>query len=448
VTFAISVPQAIARIQAREPTIRAFVSTRLPEAARDHDARAREPSRSPLHGVPFSLKDEWETLCLPTTGGSWRHRDRRSPADSSVMRVFDDAGAILVGKSNLSDLGLAPEASSWVGGVTRNPVDTSRTAGGSSGGAAAAVADGMVGFDWGTDIGGSIRLPAANCGVTGLRLSSETWPVTGLFPMAPPALTFMLAQGPITRTLAEMRAVLDVAAPRLRTGSERGPFAPRNVALYTLERGGLWRDFAADVGPACAGAGLGVRQAADAGLPPPSRARWINAAVWCSHFDDIRSVEPELSLGAGLGAALSAVVLRGRLGDKRIHPVTAELLLQIAFGRAFVFRDKTRALADASDYRSAFQRLWDAGTVVAMPVCAWPAARPGRSNHNPRMLECTFPGNLVDATALALPWGRFADGLPRALQLLGPPGSERALIDLGDRLLASAPARQFAAATN
>lgn len=432
--FSITVPQAIARIQAREPLIRAFVSTRLADAARDHEARAREPSRSALHGVPFSLKDEWETLCLPTTGGSWRHRERRSPLDSRVMRAFHDAGAILVGKSNLSDLGLAPEASSWVGGVTRNPVDPTRSAGGSSGGAAAAVADGMVGFDWGTDIGGSIRLPAANCGVTGLRLSSETWPVTELFPMAPPALTFMLAQGPITRTLAEMTAVLDVAAPRLRTGPDRGAFAPRQVALYTLDRGGLWRDFAADVGPVFVRAGLECRPAD--GLPPPSRARWINAAVWCSHFDDIRAIEPGLTLASGLGAVLSAIFLRGRLGDRRLHPITAELLLQIAIGRAFVFRDKARALADARAYRAAFERLWDAGTVVAMPVCAWPAARPGRANHNPRMLECTFPGNLVDATALALPWGRFADGLPRALQLLGPPGSERALIRLGERLQA------------
>jgi Asp-tRNA(Asn)/Glu-tRNA(Gln) amidotransferase A subunit family amidase len=182
--FDLDVPRSGERIRAREGALHAFVSTRLDEALAEHAAN-RLPE-GPLRGVPYSLKDEWETLCLPTTGGSWRHRERRSPADSPVFTAFRDAGAVLMGKTNLSDMGLAPEASSYVGGSTRNPFDPARTAGGSSGGAAAAVSAGLTAFDWGTDIGGSIRLPAAFCGVYGLKLSQECWPCEGLFPRRRP----------------------------------------------------------------------------------------------------------------------------------------------------------------------------------------------------------------------------------------------------------------------
>src|SRR4051812_49863760 len=116
-----TVAECTARIRDRDGTLHAFASTRLDDAAREARELAGQAPRSKLHGVPYSLKDEWETLCLPTTGGSWRHRDRQSPADSSVYEAFAAAGAVLVGKTNLSDMGLAPEASSWVGGATANP---------------------------------------------------------------------------------------------------------------------------------------------------------------------------------------------------------------------------------------------------------------------------------------------------------------------------------------
>ena len=430
--FPLTVPDAIARIQAREPQVRAFVHTRLPEARAEHAARAGLPASTTVHAVPFSLKDEWETLCLPTTAGSWRHRDRRSTVDSQVMRVFDEAGAILVGKSHLSDYGLVPESASWVGGPSRNPVDPTRTAGGSSGGAAAAIADGMVGFDWGSDIGGSIRIPAGYCGIYGLRLSSETWPVTELFPTPPPALRWLLAQGPMARRLPQISALLDVAAPRLRTGPDRGPWTPREAVLYTVREGGQWPGFAAELAEPLRRA-LG-RVSGSEELPSAGKARWIYNSVWCSHFDELLAVEPELGLWRGLGAVLSAVVLRGALGDKRFHPATAEILLQVALGRLIMFRDKRAALAQARGYRDAFERIWARGGVVVMPVSVWSAPRLGTSNRNPRILECTMPGNLVDATGLAIPWDRFPDGLPRGVQLLGPPGSERALIELAGRL--------------
>ena len=124
------------------------------------------------------------------------------------------------------------------------------------------------------------------------------------------------------------------------------------------------------------------------------------------------------------------MLFRGRFGDRRFHPATAEVLLQVAVGRALVFRDKRPVLRKVRDYRDEFERIWARGGVVCMPTCLWSAARVGTSNRNPRILECTMPGNLTDATAMSIPWGTFADGLPRGMQLIGPPGSERALLQL------------------
>jgi amidase len=422
----------VTRIRARDPVLHAFVTTRLDEALVEAKARAQEPARSPLHGVPYSLKDYWDTAGLRTTGGSYRHRDRVPQASSPVHEVFQAAGAVLLGKTNLSDLALAPESASYVGGVCRNPHDLARSAGGSSGGAACAVADGMSAFDWGSDIGGSIRMPAAFCGILGLRLSSATWPLHGEFPSPPPSLLSMNGQGPIARTFDQLRALLAVAAPRLRTGQSR-PFRLRGAFVYAPPPGreGAFTGFATEVGRALEGAVPEVRR--DHGLVPLHEARNLASALWGSHFEDLLDCDT-LRLGEGLGAVASALAFRGRFGDRRFHPRTAEVLLLIALGRLVLFRDRGRAVAGADAYRAAVSALWDQGYLLVAPTCLYPATRHGRSFFNWDLVSGAMPGNLADATALALPFGRFPDGLPRSIQVMGPPGSEDVVIDTGERI--------------
>ncbi len=431
--FTLTVPQAVARIREREPVLHAFVTTRLDEALVDHQLRASEPRRSALHGVPFGLKDEWETLCLPTTGGSWRHRARRSDRDSQVLEAFRDAGAVLLGKTNLSDLGLAPEASSWVGGSARNPHALGRTAGGSSGGAAAAVADRLVAFDWGTDIGGSIRLPAAFCGVFGMRLSAETWPIDGLFPKVPRALAWMCGQGPLTTTTDQMRAVLAIAQPRLRRGAARR-FTLRGAMIYPPKPPGLWADFAAEVEPHLRAAVPEISR--EHGLPDNHHMRNVFNSIWASHLEDLFEADPSITLGMAVTGIFSALLFRGLLGDRRFHPTTAALLLLIALGRYTLYRNRAHALSRAQAIRDQFGEIWERGWIVAAPVCTYPPPRIGWSNWNTMLLGCTVPGNLADATALAIPFGRL-NGLPRAVQLMGPPGSEELLLEVADRFVSS-----------
>jgi len=359
-----------------------------------------------------------------------RYRDRVPLESSAVHRAFDDAGGVLIGKSNLSDLGISPEASSYLGGPTRNPHDLRRTAGGSSGGAAAAVADGMVCFDWGSDIGGSIRMPAAFCGIYGLKLSSETWPISGFFPKVPPTLEWMCGQGPLTRTLGQMRAVLDAAAPTIRTGPER-PFSLKGACIWAPDARGAWPDFPGDLVPRLQKAIGPIEQ--DPGLPSTTRVRNIYNAMWASHLEDLMGSD-NLGFWDGLGAIVSSVIFRGSLGDRRIHPSTAEILGLVALGRYTLYRDPRKAEANAQAIRAQITALWDRGLLLVMPVCVYPPPKLGRTNYNGQLLACAVPGNLADATGLSIPFGHFPGGLPRSIQLLGPPGSERLLIDVAERL--------------
>jgi Asp-tRNA(Asn)/Glu-tRNA(Gln) amidotransferase A subunit family amidase len=425
----LTVATAVARIRERDASIRAFMSTRCDAAARE--AAESAAATGPLAGVPYSLKDEWDTAGIPTTGGSYRHRDRVPNKDCALYEVLRSAGAVLVGKSNLSDMGLAPEANNYLVGGTRNPYDLTRTAGGSSGGAAAAVADGMAAFDWGTDIGGSIRMPAGFCGVFGLRLSSATWPIRDLFPSLPEPLAWMCGQGPITRSLAQMTELLDVTAPRLRTGP-RQAFQPSKALIYAPSHLGLWPTFTQDVTPHAAAVFGGVEDAA-AHLPSTAKLARVYASLWSSHLEQLTAADETLTLAEGLAATFSALLLRGRFGDRRFHPDMAKLLGLMAIGRVTFYRDTQRALRNAAAIRERMIAAWERGYVVVAPVCMYPAPRLGKSTNNMHLLDCTISGNIADATSLAIPFGRFADGLPRAIQLMGPPGSEKVLLNLAER---------------
>jgi amidase len=436
--FELDTPTAVGRIRESAEASGAYVTTCCDEALELADALATQEPRSALHGVPYGLKDEWDTVGIRTTAGSWRHRERIPETDHPVYEVFRDAGAVLVGKTNLSDMGLAPESTNYIAGPARNPFDRTRTAGGSSGGAALAVAEGMQGFDWGTDIGGSIRLPATYCGVLGMRLSDETWPIPYLFPGIPAELQWMCGQGPLTVTVAQMRDVLGVAAAKLRA-KEPTPFEVKRVALYLPQNKGRWPTFVDDVSsPLGTAAGAAVDLISDE-LPRTGRVQAIYNATWASHHATLLDVDPTIGFGEGIRAVLRSVFFHGFFGDKRFHPTTAEILLLIHIGGHTIYRNRAKAIARAYEVRDAIRALWDKGTLLVMPVCAYPPPKLGRTK--PHHIESTVPGNIGDATGLAIPWGAFDGGLPRSLQLLGPPGSEDTLLDIAERLIPLAPAR-------
>ena len=179
-------------------------------ADRDHEARAELP----LDGVPVSIKDHFDVEGMLHTEGVRWFADRRSPGNSASVQRLLDAGAFVVGKCNQPDFQIRWNTVNDLYGATRNPRDTSLTAGGSSGGDAAAVASGMAALGLGADYGGSIRVPASFCGVFGLRPSAGRVPeVQALDPeKGGMTLDLMNSPGPIARTLDDLWAAFIVLA--------------------------------------------------------------------------------------------------------------------------------------------------------------------------------------------------------------------------------------------
>jgi amidase len=216
----------LAWIEAANPGLGAVVALRaeeaLAEAAAADQATARGGVLGPLHGVPMTVKDAFDVAGLPTTWGNPAFAGHLAGSDATVVRRLRRAGAIVVGKTNVAYmLGDFGQTANPLHGVTANPWDRARTPGGSSGGAAAAVAAGMSFLEYGSDLVGSIRLPASYCGVYGLRPSVASVPLTGFQPPGPPAapsdMTYLSAVGPLGRSASDLRTALQVTA---------GPEAP------------------------------------------------------------------------------------------------------------------------------------------------------------------------------------------------------------------------------
>ncbi|MBO2452061.1 hypothetical protein J4573_33585 [Actinomadura barringtoniae] len=212
--------RVLERIEAANPDVNAIVEVRpgaRADAAAADEAVARGETLGPLHGVPITVKEAIHVAGLRSTWGDPAARDFVAPADATVVRRLREAGAIIVGTSNvafmLADFG---RTANELYGATANPRDPGLTPGGSSGGAAAALAAEMTFLDYGSDLTGSIRIPAAFCGVYGLKPTSGIVPLTGFAPPGPPPppseMTYLSALGPLARSAADLRTALKVTA--------------------------------------------------------------------------------------------------------------------------------------------------------------------------------------------------------------------------------------------
>jgi amidase len=216
----------LAHIEAVNPTLNAVVDLRPEAALRDAGAADQAPPRGPFHGVPMTIKDSFNVAGLRTTWGNPAFKDFIADTDATVVQRLVRAGAIIIGKTNvpfmLGDFG---QTANDVYGATNNPWDISRSPGGSTGGGAAALAAGMTFLEYGSDLVGSIRIPASFCGVYGLRPSVEIVPLTGFAPpgtpSAPSDMMYLSSAGPLARSARDLRAALQATA---------GPEAPATNA--------------------------------------------------------------------------------------------------------------------------------------------------------------------------------------------------------------------------
>ncbi|HYZ46711.1 MAG TPA: amidase family protein, partial [Actinomycetota bacterium] len=211
----------LTRIDSVNPELNAVVElgreAALQEAAAADEATARGDDVGPLHGVPMTIKDSFNVAGLHTTWGNPAFKEFVADRDATVARRLKRAGAIIVGKTNVAFmLGDFGQTANELYGVTNNPWDTTRTPGGSTGGSAAALSAGMSFLEYGSDLAGSIRIPASLCGVYGLKPSVGIVPLSGFQPPGPPPppseMTYMSAVGPLGRSPRDLRTALSVTA--------------------------------------------------------------------------------------------------------------------------------------------------------------------------------------------------------------------------------------------
>ncbi len=245
---------------------RRFDDQALETARLSDQARARGEALGPLHGVPITIKENVDIAGTPSTMGLRSRQNEPAKSDSVTVQAVREAGAIILGKTNVPQLLLAQEAENSVWGITHNPWDLSRSPGGSSGGEAAALASGQTPLGIGTDIGGSIRIPAHFCGIAGLKPTVDRWSNRGSVGAIPGQELVRAQIGPMARTaqdLALLATALDPLAMSRRDPAVP-PFAaprPEDVDLKGLRVGVCTDDGYLAPGPAIARA---VRRAAEA----------------------------------------------------------------------------------------------------------------------------------------------------------------------------------------
>jgi aspartyl-tRNA(Asn)/glutamyl-tRNA(Gln) amidotransferase subunit A len=410
------------RIAAHDAALNAMATVTadaaLAAAERAADELRRGIDRGPLQGVPVAVKDLVDVAGVPTGFGSAPEFRTRPTRHAPLVDRLERAGAVLVGKTHL--LEFAYGAVHPLVGQTNNPHDPARTAGGSSGGSAAAVAAGMAVAAIGTDTGGSIRVPAAYCGIVGHKPTYGLVPLEGVYP-----LSWTLDHaGPMARTSACALALLDVLA------GATGPSAPLPVAG---RRFGILR---AHVDDPCIRPD--VRAAFEA-----TCARLADAGA---SFVDVHL--PELD---GMAETLLAILLpeaarihRGALAEHagayapqtRAQLEAGPTVTAMAYLAAL---DHRRRLTEATE-----EALHGLDALVA-PSVAWvaPAEDPAVDGHEGYAeMHCTGPANLTGLPSLSIYGGPGEHGLPTGFMLTGPRGGDRRLLRVAmgiEALLPAAP---------
>ena len=404
----------LARVAALEPELNTLIAEN--PRALDEAARARS---GPLAGVPITVKDLILTRGIRTTAGSRTFGDGLpGTSDAPVIRRLKRAGAVILGKNNLHELAMGVTTVNEHFGPTRNPWDRNRVSGGSSGGSAAAVAAGLGAASIGTDTRGSIRIPAACCGVTGFKPTFGLVETTGVVPLAP-TLDHV---GPIARSVEDTAVLLGVMAgwprraarwlqavegqPGLRLGICEWFFTELDPAVEMVVR---------DATAVFGGAGFPLQPVDIDGLPEAHRASGVltSAEALAFHADRL-AAEPE-----GFGPLIRQRLEHGR-GLTAVDYVRAS---------------QARALVQAG-FVEAFRRV-DVLLAPVLPALPPPIGRTevqidGRSA--PVLDAFTrrnSAANMGGLPACSIPCGFTPDGLPVGLQLIAAPNRDDAVLALG-----------------
>ncbi|MBW8025214.1 amidase [Clavibacter michiganensis subsp. michiganensis] len=429
------------RIERLDPDLGAFTTVTADLALERARFVEREvPRTAPLWGLPFGDKDLSERQGVRTTFGSRLFRDHVSDRTDAIPQALDDAGGISLGKTSAPEFGLPSYTESLVAPPARTPWDTTRGAGGSSGGAAVAVAAGLLPFAPGSDGGGSVRIPAAATGLVGLK------PSRGLVPAGSgqESLAGLVVPGPLARSVADAAMLLDAMIGRVNGRiphpfTLRAPEDPDGDLLGAAVRGEgrfqigvmtttpwddayeIVRDPSADDALA-----LAVRELATMGhgledlalRPDPTYAPAFRT-IWQAGAAGIPAEGEQLDL---------------------LEPLTRWLVER---GRELSARDLARALAQLAAYERSVIAQFAHVDAVLTPALAqeprpvgWYDAEDGERNFAQQVAYTPYTSfaNVTGLPAITLPVHLTDDGLPMGVQLIGRPGGEATLLAIGRQL--------------
>jgi amidase len=397
----------------------------LRQAAQAEVTLMRRHKVGPLHGVPLTVKDTIETAGLRTTSGSALRADFVPEKDAPAVARLKAAGAIILGKTNTAEMAMDYTSDNPVFGRTNNPHDAKRTPGGSSGGEAAAIAADISPGGIGSDLAGSIRIPAHFCGIAGLKPGTGRVPGAGQFPPSVGPYSLGSAIGPMARSIADLDLLFAVLAgnatsewPAATLEDRRAALSGQRVAWYT-------DDGIVPVTPETRVAvEFAARALADAGLvveeqrPPGVEA---SLDLWLKLFSRASVVQLR-SVYAGQEEKAGAFVSwRLATADDTPPPTLDDYI------NGWIERDRVR---------NRLIEWMDAIPLIVAPVGAVPAFEhdahkvtvAGKSFGTFRAFSYSQAFNVFDLPSVSVPAGRSAEGLPIGVQIVGRPGAEETVL--------------------
>jgi aspartyl-tRNA(Asn)/glutamyl-tRNA(Gln) amidotransferase subunit A len=405
----------LAQIDGRRHT-NAFITVMREQAVADAQRMTSEIAAGrylgPLHGIPLSIKDLVDVAGTPTTSGS-RVPARRPVRDAPLVSRLREAGAIIIGKTNLHEFAFGTTSDETAFGPVHHPRDNSRSAGGSSGGSAAAIVDGMCYASVGTDTGGSIRIPAAACGIVGLKAGFGEISCEGVVPLS----TSLDHAGPMARTVVDAALLYQAM-----TGAGLYEIAPAGGRLVF----GVPRPYFFDrLEP-------GTRAVIDAAIGRLAESGYSVRDVAIAHAEWTADVYLHIVLPE---AACFHAPLLAEHADKYSPGVR----LRLEMGRYVLAEDYVRAMRMRDVLTKAVDTALDRCDALLLPALPIPAPRLGASTVDvdgtqqpvrATMLRLTQLFNLTGHPAIAIPAGRGPEGLPRSLEIVGHRGRTERLLDV------------------
>lgn len=425
------------RIQQIQPRLNPFVHIDAESArarARDSESRiARGDGLRPLEGIPLTVKSSLDVAGWPCPAGSLLRKDYVPVANAPLVSRLEDAGAILLGNTNTPEFLMAYETDNRLSGKTSNPWNPAYSAGGSSGGEAAAIASGCSMGGVGSDGGGSIRTPAHFCGICGLKPTPGRIPTTGHFPPGGGAFGWIGVVGPMARTVADLCALFAVMSGPDPGDALSAPVPLREIGAVEIRN-----------------LRIGILENPELGRPTPETLSTLRRAaqLLCDLNYRVEPVKLEgLDQALDLwwfffGPVIADLFRQSTMGkESEISPMLAGYLEVAVAGPKVTLEFFQKACVDRDLVRASLLRQLREVPILLSAVSTAPAFQHGAGNYRPKdphnyrdtMRFCQWL-NLAGFPGLSLPMGQSPEGLPINVQLIARPYEEELLLAVGEQL--------------